>query len=94
MITLAAIFTLFANVLFAGNDYTNTTPAPIPASYNIGSFAPALPAEATFEDAIPVPDFSGLYPVIPSEASFEETVNETFSVIDLSPAIPTEADFE
>ncbi len=94
MITLAAIFTLSANVLFAGNDYTYTTPAPIPASYNIGSFAPALPAEANFEDAIETPDYSGLLPVVPSEASFEETENDILSVKDLNPAIPTEADFE
>jgi hypothetical protein len=94
MITLAAIFTLSANVLFAGNDITYTTPAPIPATYNIGSFAPALPAEANFEDAIETPDFTGLYPVVSSEASFEETVTDNYSLENLSPAIPSEADFE
>ena len=94
MITLAAIFTLFTTVLFAGNDITYTTPAPIPASYNIGSFAPALPAEANFEDAIVMPDYTGLYPVVPSEASFEETVTNDDSLKDLSPSIPSEADFE
>ena len=94
MITLAAIFNLFANVLFAGNDNTYTTPAPIPASYNIGSFAPVVPAEASFEDAIVKSGFTGLYPVVPSEASFEETATENISVKDLSPAIPTEAEFE
>ncbi len=94
IITLAAIFTLFANTLFAGNDYTYTTPAPIPATYNISSFAPAIPVEATFEDAIVTPDFTGLYPVVPSEASFEETVVENISLKDLSPSVPSEADFE
>ena len=93
MITLAAIFTLFANVLVAGNDYNHTIPPVVPA-ITLAYFAPTTPAVATFEDAIMTPDISGLYPVIPSEASFEETVTDNVSVKDLAPAIPSEADFE
>ena len=94
MITLAAIFTLFANVLFAGNDFLNTTPAPTAPTLTILFLAPVTPAEATFEDATITPDFTGLYPAVPSEASFEEVVTSEISLSGLAPEIPSEASFE
>ncbi len=94
MITLAAIFTFFANVLFAGNDYLNTTPAPASNIISTEYFIPAIPAEATFEDATLTPDFTGLYPVVLAEASFEEVISNEISNSSLAPVIPSEADFE
>jgi hypothetical protein len=93
MITLAAIFTLLANVLVAGNDNVNTTSAPV-TPYTIVPFAPVTPAEATFEDATVNPGIDGLYPAVPSEASFEESATNEDSIACLAPVIPTEADFK
>ena len=93
MITLAAIFTLISNVLFAGNDYLNTTPLNINSTVTLNTFAPVLPVEATFEEAAVTADYSGLLPVVPSEASFEDT-NSGISLSGLAPVLPSEADFE
>jgi len=93
MITLAAIFTLISNVLFAGNDYLNTTPLTVNSTYTLNTFAPVLPAEATFEEAAVAADYSGLFPAVPAEASFEDA-NPEISVNSLAPAVPSEADFE
>jgi hypothetical protein len=93
-ITLAVIFTLFTNVLLAGNDYLNTNAAPAANNYSIECFVPVFPTVATFEDAIITTDLSGLYPMVPSEASFEDAETNGISVAGLAPVIPSVADFE
>jgi hypothetical protein len=93
-ITLAAIFTLFTNVLLAGNDFVSPPAAPSTYTYSILAFAPVAPAEATYEDTTPAADLNGLVPVVPSEASFEDTATKEISVAGLSPVIPAVADFE
>ena len=93
MITLAAIFTLIANVLTAGNDYSNSS-APASSSVSVSSLAPVAPLVATFEDANINPDFAGLYPVAPAEATFEDSNADPVLLRSLAPEIPAEADFE
>lgn len=94
MITLAAVLTLFANVLVAGNDLIDT---PTSSSFNrsaIVTLTPVIPSEATFEDAAFVAAFTGLVPVVPSEAGFEENATDILNVKEFAPALPAEADFE
>jgi hypothetical protein len=93
-ITLAAIFTLFTNVLLAGNDFVSPPAAPSSYAYSIVTFAPVAPAEATYEDTTPAADLNDLVPVVPSEASFGDSVTNEVSVADLAPVIPSVADFE
>jgi hypothetical protein len=93
-ITLAAIFTLFANVLLAGNDYINNAPAPAAGNYSIECLVPVFPPVATFEDAINTNDLSALYPMVPAEASFDDIEANGISVNGLAPVIPSVADFE
>lgn len=85
---LAAIFTIHAGILFAGNDN-----APVVNENITISLAPSTPVEATFEDVAAI-DAISLMPVTPSEASFEETPATLPSIADLSPVIPIVADFE
>jgi hypothetical protein len=97
-LTIAAILTLQAGVLFAGidNDGVNASTASL-SSVNIATLAPATPAEAAFEDIIPSNnDLFLLAPVTPSVADFTD-LPDSASVADpgvLSPAPPAEADFE
>jgi len=94
MITLAAVLTLFANILVAGNDLIDT---PSPSSFNrsaIVTLTPVIPAEATFEDASFPVEFTGFAPVVPTEAGFEENISDTLNVKAFAPALPVEADFE
>jgi hypothetical protein len=94
MITLAAIFTLFTNVLLAGNDYINNNPTPAVGNYSIECLVPVFPPVATFEDAINTNDLSGLYPTVPAEASFDDAEATVISVTGLAPVIPSTANFE
>jgi len=95
-LTIAAVLTLQAGVLFAGvdNDEVNaSTPVTIP---NIAALAPVTPAEAVFEDIIPaVNDISVLAPVMPAEADFTDTPSViVVDPSDLAPMTPAEADFD
>ena len=92
-ITLAAIFTLSMNVLFASNDgaavINNMT------SSTFTALAPITPAEATFEE---VTDATAtafiLAPVSPIEADFSDAISETtIDIFTLAPVTPSEADF-
>jgi hypothetical protein len=56
--------------------------------------APAVPAEATFEEMIMVNEISSLMPVTPSEATFEDISGDLTSPFDLAPVAPIQADFE
>jgi hypothetical protein len=94
MITLAAVLSLFANVVLAGNDLIDT---PSPSSFNrsaIVTLTPIIPAEATFEDEAVIAAFACFVPVVPSEATFEETVSDTVNVKAFAPVLMAEADFE
>jgi hypothetical protein len=92
-IILAAFFTLQVSVLFAGNETTTLTSAPVETTLDLSALIPSTPAEATFEEVdIEVIEFTSLAPVVPAEAEFEEMV----PVIDLgslTPITPAEADF-
>jgi hypothetical protein len=92
-IILAALFTLQVSFLFAGNESTSFNSAPAGSSLDLTLLVPMTPAEATFEEVIPVViDLDALTPVVPVEAEFEEMV----PVIDLGslvPETPAEADF-
>ena len=92
-IIIAAIFTLQASMLFAGNDnisipVTNETSAII-----LTALAPSTPVEATFEEMIPVNEMNTLVPVTPAEATFEEMPADMISLALLAPLTPVTADF-
>ena len=90
---LAAIFTLQIGVLFAGNENISTPSTEVTSSLNILSLAPSSPVEATFEDIVVDNVFLGLSPVTPADASFEDISVEMISVTNISPNIPSVADF-
>ena len=91
-ITLAAIFTLSMNVLFAGNDgaAVNTKTFTLQTS-----LAPSTPAEATFEEMTDATSAAFIFaPVTPVEADFSDAVSETaIDISTLAPVTPGEADF-
>ena len=88
MITLAAIFSLTINVLFAGNI------SPVENSLNatLVSLVPATPAEASFEEAV-ITDITSLAPVAPMTADFSDTPETIIDLTYLAPVTPEEADF-
>jgi hypothetical protein len=92
-IILAALFTLQASFLFAGNESVTSTSTPDKITLEVTALVPVTPAEATFEEVYSeVIDFTALAPVFPAEAEFEDVV----PVIDmgsLTPVVPVEADF-
>lgn len=94
MITFAAVLALFANMLVAGNDYIDPPANSAVTRPAIVSLTPAIPSEATFEDAVVISGPAGLAPVLPSEAMFEEVVTKDISADGFTPVIPSEADFE
>jgi hypothetical protein len=90
---LAVIFTFQIGVLFAGNETISTPSTEVTSSLNILSLAPSSPVEATFEDITVDNVFLGLSPVTPTDASFEDISVEMISVTNISPIIPSVADF-
>ena len=90
---LAAIFTLQLGILFAGNDNITTPATEVTSSINMVSLAPTSPVEATFEEIVVENTFFGLSPITPVEADFEDLSIEMVSVNDLSPVMPSVADF-
>jgi len=88
---MVTVLILQAGVLFAGNEISS---APSASAHSTILFAPVTPAEATFEEFIPVMEVVVSGPVVPVEATFEETITETLSVTDLAPGTPADADFE
>jgi hypothetical protein len=90
---LSVIFTLQAGILFAGNENSTTPAAEVNFAITTKSLAPSAPLEATFEDMAMDNTFFGLSPVTPAEASFEDFSSEMISINELSPAIPSVADF-
>jgi hypothetical protein len=93
-IILAAIFTLQASFLFAGNESVTSTSTPVEITLDIAALVPVTPAEATFEDVVPVIDLGSLAPVVPVEADFSDTVDQTIDISSLAPVTPMVADFE
>ena len=92
IIILATLLTLTSNILVAGNDLYNTSPVTKNVA-TILSLVPAIPSEATFEDADYLVNIYTLMPVIPSEAGFEDAsaINDPTA---LAPSVPAVADFE
>jgi len=86
---LAAVLTLQAGILVAGNDNL----APVSNENSMISLAPATPVEATFEDVVTI-NLIDFLPVTPSEATFDDKPALMPSIIDLSPETPAVADFE
>ncbi len=89
-IIIAAVLTLQAGILFAGNE---TCSAPLSNENTSRTLAPTTPFEATFEEVVTIADAAMLDPTTPSEATFEEMPSETISISDLAPVVPAEADF-
>ena len=89
---IAAVFTLQAGILFAGNETISTTVANESA---ITTIAPSVPLEATFDDAtIAVVDFVSIAPSTPVEADFSDVApSESFDLMSLTPVTPVVADF-
>ncbi|MEI6435096.1 MAG: hypothetical protein WCP32_09645 [Bacteroidota bacterium] len=92
-IILAVILSLQIGILFAGNENITALVAEVNSSTNTTTLVPITPAEATFEDITAEITFFGLSPLTPIVASFEDFSVEMVSVTDLSPIMPSEADF-
>jgi len=93
-IIIAAALTLSVNVLFANNDLPSAPVANANNTMSLTSLAPAVPAEADFEDAVAMVDFSVLAPVTPVEAQFEDLTYELVSALSLAPVTPTTAEVD
>ena len=91
-IIIAAVLTLQAGILFAGNDN-----APAASNDNsvitLVSIAPATPAEATFEEVAPINEFVKLVPATPAEATFDDVAGDLVPTCNLAPLTPDQADF-
>jgi hypothetical protein len=94
IIILAAVLTLTANAIFAGNETSSTPVTTDNTTISMKFLAPATPAEATFDDLIVVNEITDLLPVTPSEATFEDVPIVITSIVNLAPVVPTQADFE
>ena len=94
IIIIAAALTLSVNVLFANNDLPSAPVANANNTMSLTSLAPAVPAEADFEDAVAMVDFSVLAPVTPVEAQFEDLTYELVSALSLAPVTPTTAEVD
>jgi hypothetical protein len=92
-IIIAAIFTLQAGILFAGNDNISTSVSIETPAITFAVLAPSTPVEATFEEMPMLNETASLTPVAPAEASFEEMPSDMFSLLMLAPATPITADF-
>ena len=91
-IIIAVALTLQIGFLFAGNE--SITPVmDVNSTTSMMTLAPSTPVEATFEEAVVDNTFLGLSPITPEVASFEDFSVEMVSVLDLSPVVPSEADF-
>ncbi|MEI7662281.1 MAG: hypothetical protein WCK34_08790 [Bacteroidota bacterium] len=93
-IIAAAILSLQAGILFAGNENTSAPVTNENMTISIVALAPAPPAEATFEEIEAVDETLVFAPVTPSEATFGDEYNEQAPVIGLAPSTPATADFE
>lgn len=89
---IAAVLTLQAGILFAGNDNA-------PASSNdnstitLVSIAPTTPAEATFEEVTTINEVAPLVPATPTEATFDDVTSDLVPAWNLAPVTPGSADF-
>ena len=92
-IILAAILSLQFSFLFAGNDIFFPPTAAVSSTINLITLVPSAPAEALLEDMVMENTFLGLSPVTPGIALFEDFAVEIKPVMDLSPVIPSVADF-
>jgi len=90
----AAVLTLSASVLFAGNETSSVPFSNNNAAITMAHLAPIAPVEATFEDLPAVNEIADLATFMPEEATFEDVSSNVISVIDLSPVAPIQADFE
>ena len=90
---LAVLFSLQVSLLCAGNDNITISTTEATSSFNMVSLAPTAPVEAIFEDMAEDNTFSGLAPVTPMSADFDDLAVALFSVNDLSPEVPSAADF-
>jgi hypothetical protein len=88
----AAILTLQAGILFAGNE---TISAPVANESAVITLAPSAPMEATFEDvATTVIDFVAIAPATPVEADFSDIAPDAnIDLTNLAPLTPAVADF-
>lgn len=89
---LAAVLTLNAGILFAGNNTFSGTETTESAIITI---APSTPLEATFEDVnIAVLDFAAIMPSTPVEADFSDVAPDAaIDITNLMPSTPAVADF-
>jgi hypothetical protein len=93
-IIFAAVLTLQAGILFAGNENSSAPVTNEAATITMASLSPATPAEATCEEFVAEAGISSLVPVTPSEAAFEDMPGDLASTFDLAPVTPVTADFE
>ncbi len=89
----AAVLTLQASILFAGNKTIST---PVANESAIITLAPSAPLEATFEETtVAVIGFIAIAPATPVETDFNEIAPDTsIDLTNLAPVIPVLADFE
>jgi hypothetical protein len=93
-IIFAAVLTLQAGILFAGNENSSAPVTNEAATITMTFLAPATPVEATFEEFVAEVGISSLVPVTPSEAAFEDMPGDMASTFNLWPVTPVTADFE
>jgi hypothetical protein len=93
-IIIAAVLTLQAGFLFAGNESSSAPVTNESASISLATLAPSTPAEATFEEFAAANEFGSLIPAVPTEATFEDVSGDMASTFTLAPATPVTADFE
>ncbi|MEI7660820.1 MAG: hypothetical protein WCK34_01420 [Bacteroidota bacterium] len=93
-IIFAAVLTLQAGILFAGNNTSSDPVTGEAVTIMMASLAPVTPAVATFEEYAMASEVATLAPATPAEASFEDITADMTAVTALAPAAPLTADFE
>jgi len=93
-IIIAAVLTLQAGILFAGNDNSSAPVTNESATITLAALAPAIPVEATFEEFAAVNEIGILMPLTPVTAEFEDVAIVPTEFSTLAPVTPAAADFE
>ncbi|MCX6268866.1 MAG: hypothetical protein NTW16_16190 [Bacteroidetes bacterium] len=93
-IIIAAILSLQAGNLFAGNEISSAPVTNESVTLTLAALAPVTPLEATFEEIPEMNEVSFLAPVSPAEATFEDMPCEPDLIVDFAPTTPSVADFE
>ncbi len=94
---IVTVLLAFQSTLLSASVFRPVAPMERASSESVVKyFAPAIPLEATFEDASVAIEnmYNNMAPVVPATADFDDLDALSVPVLNLAPVLPKEADFE